>query len=366
MIKKTYYYLLILFFISCQVEEGNTGVNTLTNTYKEAIGTNCENGGVKIELGLDKNSNNVLDIDEIETVNYICNGLNGYINLTSVSNDFIDTNVCENGGHKINSGLDYNNNNVLDIEEIMISAIVCDGIEGYKPLTKFVNEPIGVNCDKGGIKISIGLDNNSNGILDNDEIISTSYACNAEDGDLSLTKISDIESGSTCENGGMKIEVGIDLNSNAILDEEEIKTTKTVCNGVDGIGGLEEIRLLILSSGAGASGTDKESGVIVGSIEKFNKKNWSEAKSIIYNSYIYTSNYNNTCYIELYNATDGYVISESTISSNSTMYPGSLVISKNIIDNLPNKEIKLDLRLRSENEGTSVFIGRKSELIINN
>ena len=42
-------------------------------------GNNCENGGIKIEVGLDDNGNGILDDDEIDNTQtrYICNGNNG-------------------------------------------------------------------------------------------------------------------------------------------------------------------------------------------------------------------------------------------------------------------------------------------------
>ena len=42
-------------------------------------GANCENGGIKIEVGLDANSNGTLDTDEVDAsqTKYICNGGDG-------------------------------------------------------------------------------------------------------------------------------------------------------------------------------------------------------------------------------------------------------------------------------------------------
>ncbi len=64
-----------------QGEPGNPGVNgfnSLINTSQELPGTNCQNGGIKIETGLDLNSNGILETTEIETNNtkYICNEVN--------------------------------------------------------------------------------------------------------------------------------------------------------------------------------------------------------------------------------------------------------------------------------------------------
>ena len=55
----------------------------------------------------------------------------------------------------------------------------------------------------------------------------------------SLIKTSDEEAGDNCENGGIKIETGLDTNANGELDEDEIddSLTKYLCNGNDGEGG---------------------------------------------------------------------------------------------------------------------------------
>ncbi len=60
---------------------GNNGVdgkNTLVNTTTEPAGATCANGGVKMEFGLDINSNGILDSNEIDNLltKYVCNGSN--------------------------------------------------------------------------------------------------------------------------------------------------------------------------------------------------------------------------------------------------------------------------------------------------
>jgi uncharacterized protein (TIGR02145 family) len=59
--------------------DGDTAVKTLINTTDEAPGTNCANGGIKIEVGDDTNGNGILDTDEIDDslTRYVCNGEDG-------------------------------------------------------------------------------------------------------------------------------------------------------------------------------------------------------------------------------------------------------------------------------------------------
>lgn len=58
---------------------GLNGYNTLIKTTVESSGVNCNNGGIKIEVGLDQNSNDILDINEInnDITKYVCNGDSG-------------------------------------------------------------------------------------------------------------------------------------------------------------------------------------------------------------------------------------------------------------------------------------------------
>jgi hypothetical protein len=55
---------------------GANGQNTLVRTTAEPSGTNCATGGVKLEYGLDANSNGTLDNAEVNTAltQYVCNG----------------------------------------------------------------------------------------------------------------------------------------------------------------------------------------------------------------------------------------------------------------------------------------------------
>jgi len=58
---------------------GINGKNTLIKTTVEGPGINCTNGGTKIEVGLDQNSNDILDNNEINSTitKYVCNGNSG-------------------------------------------------------------------------------------------------------------------------------------------------------------------------------------------------------------------------------------------------------------------------------------------------
>jgi hypothetical protein len=69
------------FMDSLAGEQGETGegLNSLIKTSDEEAGDNCENGGIKIETGLDTNDNGELDEDEVDEslTKYLCNGNDG-------------------------------------------------------------------------------------------------------------------------------------------------------------------------------------------------------------------------------------------------------------------------------------------------
>ncbi len=119
-------------------------------------------------------------------------------------------------------------------------------------------------CSEGGADIFIGNDENSNGILEESEITSTTRIChgkeglsgpqgapgpNGEIGKNSIVNTTEIENGNlTCNFGGLLIQTGIDNNSNQILDSSEIQTEQYLCDGqigIDGQNGAEGYSALV-------------------------------------------------------------------------------------------------------------------------
>jgi hypothetical protein len=64
-------------------QNGVDGANALVKTSTEPSGSNCQNGGTKIETGLDINKNGILDSIEVQSnqTQYICNGSNATSNV---------------------------------------------------------------------------------------------------------------------------------------------------------------------------------------------------------------------------------------------------------------------------------------------
>ncbi len=265
----------------CNGVDGANGHNALVNITIEPAGSNCTAGGKKIESGIDLNDNGTLDAGEITDTDYICNGLdgadgsNGHSSLANVTDEPAGLN-CENGGKKIETGVDLNDNGVLDAGEIVSSFYVCNGINGsngtgYNALVAVTNEPEGVNCANGGKKIETGLDVNSNGTLDPLEVNDTDYVCNGANGidgtsgHNSITQI-DNSVGTNCDqfgNGGLRIRSGIDLDDDNTLDDTEVTSEAYLCNGANGEDGANGTSCTVTDNGDGTKTIMCEDGTSV-------------------------------------------------------------------------------------------------------
>jgi len=343
-----FYLLIPILFIACEGDEGpieekgSSGVNTLINMSVVNPGLDCENGGIKVETGLDSNFNGVLDNNEVQNTKYVCNGVNGKNSLTTVIKEPAGLS-CDNGGIKINSGLDLNRNGVLEENEITSTAYVCNGVAGNASLTRTTNENSGGNCGNGGLKVEYGLDVNKDGILNDNEVTYTTYVCNGINGNLSLVNITDEAKGGICGNGGIKIESGIDVNNNKILDNSEVQVTKYVCNGNGGIVFVEARVSLNTISTVYANPISK--GI------RFDIREFKDVKSVVFEASPYVANSNNYALVELYNITDGKAIVNSLIRSNNLPSAVQNLQSNEILNELPQKEVQLGIKLSSEISG---------------
>ncbi|MEC4685650.1 MAG: Ig-like domain-containing protein [Nitrospirota bacterium] len=247
--------------IVCNGTDGSDGLLSLISISDEPSGDNCTDGGVKIEAGLDENNNAILDSEEVDETRYVCDGTDGtngsdggsgsdgLSTLISVSQEPEGDN-CTNGGIKIEAGLDDNSDGILSTEEVDDTAFVCNGVDGTDSLSSLISvsdEPPGANCTNGGIKIDTGLDDNLDGVLDTAEVDSTTYLCtgtgtgDGTNGLNSLVSVSSEPSGANCTNGGIRIDTGLDDNRDGVLAPDEVDDTAYVCNGVDGADGLKSL-----------------------------------------------------------------------------------------------------------------------------
>lgn len=96
-------------------------------------------------------------------------------------------------------------------------------------------EPAGDECEAGGHRIASGADLNRDGALSEDEVTSVTFVCHGTDGAAgasSLVRLSRIPAGDACDAGGVRVELGRDVNLNGILDDDEVDhdATQYLCD----------------------------------------------------------------------------------------------------------------------------------------
>ncbi len=358
--------LIMFLLLGCEGEQGPigpSGVSSLLEVTNEPAGDNCENGGIKVEVGTDANSNGSLEIEEILTSSYVCNGVDGKTSLTSTTVEAPGVN-CVKGGVKIDSGVDNDANGSLDESEINTTAYVCNGADQNDTLTKINSEAAGENCENGGMKIDTGVDNNRNGTLDDSEIRTSAYVCNGGNGKSSLIKINNEEAGLNCETGGVTIDSGVDDNGSGTLDEDEIEMTRIVCNG-NNENFDEQIRLVIFNSAGNFEGggliSGSTSGDFFGDLTDFDIRNFPGVDSAVFAARMYCSSSGCLAVASLANSVDSSMISNSTVST-SSLDPIT-VFSGNIYDDLPLETVDLSLKLSSPTR-RAVILNGKSYLFL--
>jgi len=255
--------LLALALVACGSDSGSGGETTpfpLMSVTDEPAGTNCADGGIRVDTGGDTNGDGVLDPDEVVSTAYVCDGeggSSGSTALVAVTDEPAGAN-CADGGQVLDYGIDDSGDGVLDASEVDGTVYVCDGGEGQTGLQSLVSvtaEPAGANCADGGQRIDYGIDDNGDGTLDAAEVDGTSYACNGAAGQAglqSLVSVTAEPAGANCANGGQRIDYGIDDNGDGTLDAAEVDGTSYTCNGTDGTNGLQSL-VVVTPEPAGAN-----------------------------------------------------------------------------------------------------------------
>ncbi|MDF3065024.1 MAG: Phage tail fiber protein [Polyangiaceae bacterium] len=226
----------------CSGQAGDAGQDALAsliNVTSESPSANCATGGQKIESGLDADGDGELAGSEVEKVAYFCNGADGEAGLDSLSK--LSTEAaganCADGGVRVDLGLDDDADDVLDDAEIDVTSYACngsDGLDGVNSLVAVVDEAAGSNCAAGGEKVTYGLDADGSGTLDAGEVAGTRYVCDGaagSDGVDALVIVAEVVAGATCTYGGQRIVSGRDADGSGTLEAGEVENTTYVCNG---------------------------------------------------------------------------------------------------------------------------------------
>ncbi len=97
---------------------------------------------------------------------------------------------CPYGGILVETGIDENGNGILDDAEVDASEKVCNGepgvggSDGRNALIETDPEPVGANCPYGGLRIDVGIDDDGDGALAQDEVTRTDFVCNYSGGNF--------------------------------------------------------------------------------------------------------------------------------------------------------------------------------------
>lgn len=159
-------------------------------------GTDCANGGTKVELGLDNGDgggvarDSALQPGEVDKTEFICNTSPGNADtLTLLTPLGVGDTHCANGGTKVDYGFDNGdgggtaNDTILQTGEIDGTSYVCLNAPGNLLVVTTPILPGDVDCTYGGNLVSSGLDNGdgggvtSDGILQDGEVDLTSKKC---------------------------------------------------------------------------------------------------------------------------------------------------------------------------------------------
>jgi photosystem II stability/assembly factor-like uncharacterized protein len=177
---------------------------TVVRVEAEAAGANCGNGGVKVQAGLDIDANGQLSDVEVTSTQYVCNGSTGAAGasgmLVRVQAEPAGSH-CAQGGTAVQAGADANADGVLDAAEVASTSYVCNGstgsagaagptgstgstgVAGHDSLLSMSTEAAGAQCPYGGERVQSGLDLDDDGVLDAGEVTATSYLCSAAPAD---------------------------------------------------------------------------------------------------------------------------------------------------------------------------------------
>ncbi len=234
-----------------------------------------------MQLGPDRDGDGALDAVEVTATRAVCNGADGAPGehgqdgvdgkTALVSTAPASVEACPTGGVVVSSGIDEDGSGALEPSEVQQTAVVCGGPKGSDGLSALLSqtaEPRGANCEDGGVRVEAGLDDDGNGALAASEVDTTTFVCkgaagpagqdgqngtNGADGKDGLTALisQTIEpSGANCEDGGTRIDAGLDVDRNGELDAIEVDTTTYVCSSAGG-GGCSTGYHLLSDGGCG-------------------------------------------------------------------------------------------------------------------
>jgi len=244
---------------------GVNGINGLSILINVVDSTTCLNGGKTFEIGTDGNFDNILSVSEVKTSVDICNGEQGPPGVDGTDGqdgadgadgaqgpagadgtdgqDGADGTDGQDGADGTNGtdgqdGADgTNGTDGQDGADGTNGTDGQDGSNGMNALVSMTPESAGSNCANGGTRIDVGVDDNSNGVLEATEIDQTQYVCDGgSSNNTMLTSISSPPANMGCDAGGRVVSHGLDNGdgggtyANGVLETGEIDSSTTFCS----------------------------------------------------------------------------------------------------------------------------------------
>jgi hypothetical protein len=147
----------------------------LARTGTEPPGANCTHGGTFLETGLDTNFSEVLDDDEVTSIEYICHGSDGANGADGQAGaDGADGADGQAGSDGADGSDGQNGSDGADGSDGQ------NGNDGNSALIETQEATADDGCSAGGQVVWMGVDQNANGVLDPDEANDSVVLCNPE------------------------------------------------------------------------------------------------------------------------------------------------------------------------------------------
>jgi len=143
---------------------------------------------------------------------------------------------CADGGIAVSWGIDDDSNGVLGTDEVDHTEYHCNpaaSAPGPTPhvLVKTAAEPRGPHCANGGSVVRAGLDADASGTLDDSEATETTYVCESDDAPPPVvSRVDHVGPGAACAFGGTAVYSGRDADKDGALGTAEIESSAFVCD----------------------------------------------------------------------------------------------------------------------------------------
>ncbi|MFY2563548.1 DUF7151 family protein [Corallococcus terminator] len=197
--------------------------DALSRSETEPAGDTCEHGGRRVRTGLDLNDDGVLDDNEVSNTRYDCFPPPRVLVVTQTLSPGTD---CPLGGQRLRAGMDADGNGLLEDAEVNQEFLTCrDSSAVVYRVSNQDAYPLA--CDEGTTLVEAGPDLDGDGALGDTERRAQAIVCAS----VSTVRVrSQAEfPGVRCPSGGTRLNVGTDTNGNGLLEDSEVATRTYVC-----------------------------------------------------------------------------------------------------------------------------------------